>query len=264
MHSVNFSFNLKLSIQKHKYSLPHFPSNQTNTKADTDRERERERERERLKHKSDQTGKSRMKQRLSKFFIEIVKYIEQDAILVFRNHFLEKQTDRKERERVVTWWTREERSDWTSRRWSSDPSSSSSTPLYRSSSFSENLRSFFISKGFENVPPLLYFLLDTSLNGFLSVFDFDFASVFNISLSLSVRNVGALLSLCVWIYRERRAFILCGFFIILERSSESRLGVALARVCLSKIGWARQNILIFFFFGRTFFNLVDKFLYRNK
>ena len=46
MHSVNFSFNLKLSIQKHKYSLPHFPSNQTNTKADTDTERERERERE--------------------------------------------------------------------------------------------------------------------------------------------------------------------------------------------------------------------------
>ena len=42
MHSVNFSFNLKLSIQKHKYSLPHFPSNQTNTKADTDTERERE------------------------------------------------------------------------------------------------------------------------------------------------------------------------------------------------------------------------------
>ena len=44
MHSVNFSFNLKLSIQKHKYSLPHFLSNQTNTKADTDTERERERE----------------------------------------------------------------------------------------------------------------------------------------------------------------------------------------------------------------------------
>ena len=42
MHSVNFSFNLKLSIQKHKYSLPHFPSNQTNTKVDTDMERERE------------------------------------------------------------------------------------------------------------------------------------------------------------------------------------------------------------------------------
>ena len=47
MHSVNFSFNLKLSIQKHKYSLPHFSSNQTNTKADTNTERERERERER-------------------------------------------------------------------------------------------------------------------------------------------------------------------------------------------------------------------------
>ena len=46
MHSINFSFNLKLSIQKHKYSLPHFPSNQTNTKANTDKERERERERE--------------------------------------------------------------------------------------------------------------------------------------------------------------------------------------------------------------------------
>ena len=46
MHSINFSFNLKLSIQKHKYSLPHFPSNQTNTKANTHRERERERERE--------------------------------------------------------------------------------------------------------------------------------------------------------------------------------------------------------------------------
>ena len=46
MQSVNFYFNLKLSIQKHKYSLPHFPSNQTNTKADTDTERERERERE--------------------------------------------------------------------------------------------------------------------------------------------------------------------------------------------------------------------------
>ena len=42
MHSVNFSFNLKLSIQKHKYSLPHFPSNQTNTKAERERERERE------------------------------------------------------------------------------------------------------------------------------------------------------------------------------------------------------------------------------
>ena len=40
-----------------------------------------------------------MKQRLSKFFIEIVKYTEQDAILVFQNHFLEKQTDRKGRER---------------------------------------------------------------------------------------------------------------------------------------------------------------------
>ena len=117
MHSVNFSFNLKLSIQKHKYSLPHFPSNQTNIKADTtDTERERERERERLKHKSYQTCKSWMKQRLSKFFIEILKYIEQDAILVFQNHFLEKQTDCKGRERVVTWWTRKERSDWTSRR----------------------------------------------------------------------------------------------------------------------------------------------------
>ena len=100
-----------------------------------------------------------------------------------------KQIVRRERERVVTWWTREERSDWTSRRRSSDPSSSpssSSTPLHRSSSFSENLRPFFISKGFENVPPLLYFLLDTSLNGFLTVFDFDFASFFNISLSLSL------------------------------------------------------------------------------
>ena len=42
MHSVNFSFNLKLSIQKHKYSLSHFPSNQTNIKSDTNRERERE------------------------------------------------------------------------------------------------------------------------------------------------------------------------------------------------------------------------------
>ena len=151
MHSVNFSFNLKLSIQKHKYSLPHFPSNQTNTKA------ERERERERLKHKSYQTCKSRMKQRLSKFFIEIVKYTELDAILVFRNHFLVKQTDCKGRERVVTWWTRKERSDWTSRRRSSNPSSfSSSTSLHRSSSFSENLRCFFISKGFENVPPLFH------------------------------------------------------------------------------------------------------------
>ena len=149
MHSVNFSFNLKLSIQKHKYSLPHFPSNQTNTKA--------ERERERLKHKSYQTCKSRMKQRLSKFFIEIVKYTELDAILVFRNHFLVKQTDCKGRERVVTWWTRKERSDWTSRRRSSNPSSfSSSTSLHRSSSFSENLRCFFISKGFENVPPLFH------------------------------------------------------------------------------------------------------------
>ena len=150
MHSINFSFNLKLSIQKHKYSLPHFPSNQTNTKANTERERER------LKHKSYQTCKSRMKQRLSKFFIEIAKYTEQDAILVFRNHFLEKQTDHKGKERVVTWWTSEERSDWTSRRQSSDPSSSSSTSLHRSSSFSENLRSFFISKGFENVPPLFH------------------------------------------------------------------------------------------------------------
>ena len=36
--------NLKLSIQKHKYSLPHFLSNQTNTKADTDTQRERERD----------------------------------------------------------------------------------------------------------------------------------------------------------------------------------------------------------------------------
>ena len=149
MQSVNFSFNLKLSIQKHKYSLPHFPSNQTNTKA--------ERERERLKHKSYQTCKSRMKQRLSKFFIEIVKYTELDAILVFRNHFLVKQTDCKGRERVVTWWTRKERSDWMSRRRSSNPSSfSSSTSLLRSSSFSENLRCFFISKGFENVPPLFH------------------------------------------------------------------------------------------------------------
>ena len=186
--------------------------------------------------------------------------------LLFEIIFLKnKQIVRRERERVITWWTREERSDWTSRRRSSDPSSSpssSSTPLHRSSSFSENLRPFFISKGFENVPPLLYFLLDTSLNGFLTVFDFDFASFFNISLSLW-ETLGALLPLCVWIYCERRAiFILCGFFIILERSSESRLGVALARVCLSKIGWARPNILIFF--GRTFFNLVDKHLYRNK
>ena len=155
MHSVNFSFNLKLSIQKHKYSPPHFLSNQTNTKADTDTERERERER--LKHKSYQTCKSRMKQRQRKFFIEIVKYTEQDAILVFQNHFLEKQTDRKGRERVVTWWMREERSDWTSKRRLSDPSSSSSsTSLHRSSSFFENLRSFFISKGFENVPPLFH------------------------------------------------------------------------------------------------------------
>ena len=121
------------------------------------RERERERERERLKHKSYQTCKSRMKQRLSKFFIEIVKYTELDAILVFRNHFLVKQTDCKGRERVVTWWTRKERSDWTSRRRSSNPSSfSSSTSLHRSSSFSENLRCFFISKGFENVPPLFH------------------------------------------------------------------------------------------------------------
>ena len=161
MHSVNFSFNLKLSIQKHKYSFPHFPSNQTNTKADTERERERERERkrerERLKHKTYRTCKSWMKQRLSKFFIDIAKYTKQDAILVFRNHFLKKQTDRKGRERVVTWWTREERSDWTSRRRSSDPSSSSSSiSLHRSSSFSENLRSLFISKGFENVPPLFH------------------------------------------------------------------------------------------------------------
>ena len=82
MQSVNFYFNLKLSIQKHKYSLPHFPSNQTNTKAATDTERER------VKHKSDQTCKIRMKQRLRKIFIEILKYTEQDAILVIRNHFL--------------------------------------------------------------------------------------------------------------------------------------------------------------------------------
>ena len=111
-----------------------------------------------------------------------------------------KQIVRRERERVVTWWTREERSDWTSRRRSSDPSSSpssSSTPLHRSSSFSENLRPFFISKGFENVPPLLYFLLDTSLNGFLTVFDFDFASFFNISLSLWETLGGSPLAVCL-------------------------------------------------------------------
>ena len=109
-----------------------------------------------------------------------------------------KQIVRRERERVVTWWTREERSDWTSRRRSSDPSSSSSsTPLHRSSSFSENLRPFFISKGFENVPPLLYFLLDTSLNGFLAVFDFDFASFFNISLSICEKRWGSPLAVCL-------------------------------------------------------------------
>ena len=55
-----------------------------------------------------------MKQRLSRFFIEIVKYTEQDAILVFRNHFLEKQIDCKGREKEKLPDGRE-RKDWT--RW---------------------------------------------------------------------------------------------------------------------------------------------------
>ena len=122
-----------------------------------------------------------------------------------------KQIVRRERERVVTWWTREERSDWTSRRRSSNPSSSSSsTSLHRSSSFSENLRPFFISKGFENVPPLLYFLLDTSLNGFLAVFDFDFASFFNISLS--EKRWGSPPAVCLNLLRKAGYFYFVWFF----------------------------------------------------
>ena len=83
---------MKLSIQKHKYSLPHFSSNQTNTKADTDTEREREKERER----------ETQAQILSNLQKPNETKTEQDAILVFQNHFLEKQTDLKGRERVVT------------------------------------------------------------------------------------------------------------------------------------------------------------------
>ena len=114
---------------------------------------------------------------------------------------------------------REKRSDWTSKRQLSNPSfssSSSSTSLHQSS-FSEKLR-FFISKGFENLPPLLYLLflfllLDTSLNGFLTVFDFDFSSLLSLSLSLSV-----------WIYCERRAiFILCDFSLFGVMSHDSEL-----------------------------------------
>ena len=138
----------------------------------------------------------------------------------FRNHFLvNKQIVR--REIAVTWWMREERSDWTSKRQSSNPSfsssSSSSTSLHRSSSFSEKPR-FFISKGFKNLPPLLYLLfllLDTSFNGFLTVFDFDFSS-----LSLS---------LCLNLLWKAGYFYFVWFFIV--RSSESWLGVALNRVC---------------------------------
>ena len=144
-----------------------------------------------------------MKQRLSKIFIEVVKYIKQDVILVFEIIFSRnKQIVR--REIVVTWWMREERLDWTSRRRLSDPSSSSSssTSSHWSSSFFEKLR-FFISKGFKNLPPLLYFLLDTSLNGFLTVFDFDFSSLTH-SLSLS-------LSLCFNLLWRAGYFILCDF-----------------------------------------------------
>ena len=116
-------------------------------------------------------------------------YIEQDTILVFKIIFSRnKQIVR--RDIVVTWWMREKRSDWTSKRQLSNPSfssSSSSTSLHQSF-FSEKLR-FFISKGFENLPPLLYLLflfllLDTSLNGFPTVFDFDFSSLLSLSLSL--------------------------------------------------------------------------------
>ena len=153
MHSVNFSFNLKLSIQKHKYSLPHFPSNHTNTKADTERERERENQAQILSNlqKPNET-------KIEQIFHRDCKIHRARCNPCFSKSF-SRETNRSQggRERVVTWWTREEKSDWMSRRRSSDPSSSSSsTSLHRSSSFSENLRSFFISEGFENVPPLFH------------------------------------------------------------------------------------------------------------
>ena len=180
MHSVSFSFNLKRSIQKHKYNLHTFWATKQRQKV----------------------NETKIEQNFH------WGYIEQDAILVFEIIFSRnKQIIR--REIAVTWWMREERSDWTSRRRSSDPSSSSSsssTSLHRSSSFFEKLR-FFISKGFENLPPLLYLLLDTSLNGFLTVFDFD------LSLSLSVL-----------IYCERRAiFILYDFSLFGVVSHDSEL-----------------------------------------
>ena len=174
-----------------------------------------------------------------------------------------KQIVRGERERVVTWWTREERSDWTSRRRSSDPSSSSSsTSLHRSSSFSENLRSFFISKGFENVPPLLYFLLDTSLNGFLTVFDFDFASFFNISLSLSEKRWG-LSSRCVFEFIVKGGLLLfCVVFSLFWSVAVSHDSDC-TRPSLLKQNWVGPT-KHFDFFWKNFFYLVDKLLYRNK
>ena len=156
-------------------------------------------------------------------------YIEQDTILVFKIIFSRnKQIVRTEI--TVTWWMRKERLDWTSKRQLSNPffftsssSSSSSTSLHQSSSFSEKMR-FFISKGFENLPPLLYLLflfllLDTTLNGFLIVFDFDFSSLLSLSLSLSVS-----LCLSIWIYCKRQAiFILCNFSLFGVVSHDSEL-----------------------------------------
>ena len=172
MHIVSFSFNLKRSIQKHKYNLHTFWATKQRQKV----------------------NETKIEQNFH------WGYIEQDAILIFEIIFSRnKQIVR--REIAVTWWMREERSDWTSKRQSSNPSfsssSSSSTSLHRSSSFSEKPR-FFISKGFKNLPPLLYLLfllLDTSFNGFLTVFDFDFSSL---SLSLFEFIVkGGLFLFCV-------------------------------------------------------------------
>ena len=170
MHIVSFSFNLKRSIQKHKYNLHTFWATKQRQKV----------------------NETKIEQNFH------WGYIEQDAILIFEIIFSRnKQIVR--REIAVTWWMREERSDWTSKRQSSNPSfsSSSSTSLHRSSSFSEKPR-FFISKGFKNLPPLLYLLfllLDTSFNGFLTVFEFDFSSL---SLSLFEFIVkGGLFLFCV-------------------------------------------------------------------
>ena len=151
MHSVNFSFNLKLSIQKHKYSLPHFPSNQTNTKAERERERERETQAQILSNlqKPNET-------KIEQIFHRDCKIHRARCNPCFSKSF-SRETNRLQGERESSYLMDEKGEIGLDEQKAVERSIFFFFfHLHRSSSFFENLRSSFISKGFENVPPLFH------------------------------------------------------------------------------------------------------------